>query len=215
LSPVALAPEHVANAAAEKALYTGRQLPADLLADWHFGIRDARRAVAEALRASAFLTDMTGALEKSCHHAVIFRHLMAPPVSQDQFKLLCPQWSKTAENKSRPLSAVAARAVVDAILPRLDSGLVAWVAAGRQPSRKEVQTVLKVTAALVAQQRVATARRTRLAFEQEYAVIQLLEAEGWSRLPSKLIDTRAAFKGLSSWRWSARLPMMRPIPSKE
>lgn len=52
--------------------------------------------------------------------------------------------------------------------------------------------VLKVTAALIAQQRVATARRTRLAFEQEYAIIELLVGDGWTQLPSKLIDTRAA-----------------------
>jgi hypothetical protein len=49
-----------------------------------------------------------------------------------------------------------------------------------------------VAAALIAQQRVATARRTRLAFEQEYAVTDLLAKDGWTQLPSKLIDTRAA-----------------------
>ena len=49
-----------------------------------------------------------------------------------------------------------------------------------------------MAAALIAQQKVATARRTRLAFEQEYAVIELLGRDGWTQLPSKLIDTRAA-----------------------
>jgi hypothetical protein len=37
----------------------------------------------------------------------------------------------------------------------------------------------------------ATARRNRLAFEQESAVMSLLIANGWTKLPSRLIDTRA------------------------
>ena len=45
---------------------------------------------------------------------------------------------------------------------------------------------------VIAQQKVATARRKRLAFEQEYAVIEMLEADGWTRMPSRLIDQRAA-----------------------
>jgi len=113
-------------------------------------------------------------------------------MSQDQFKLICPQWSKQSENESRPLNSAAAKAAAEALVPRLDPGLVGWVLAKRAPSRNEIRTVLKVAAALIAQQRVATARRTRLSFDQEYAVIQILEQEGWTRLPSRLIDTRAA-----------------------
>lgn len=186
------ASEHVAHAAKAKLLYTQKQLPAEQLADWHFGIRSARRDVAAALRASEFLSNIAVALTSNCRHSLVFRHLMAPPVSQDQFKLICPSWSKTSENKSKPLSAISAEAAVLAIMQRLDPGLVAWVLAGRSPSKKEVRTVLKVAGALVAQQRVATARRTRLSFEQEYAVISILEREGWTQLPSKLVDTRAA-----------------------
>lgn len=189
---MSLPPEHIANAAKAKSLYTNKQLPKDLLADWHFGIRRARRDVANALRESSLLSDMAAALEKSCKHSLVFRHLMAPPTSQDQFKLICPQWSKQSENDSRPLNSAAARMTVEALWPRLDPGLVGWALAKRPPSRSEIRTVLKVAAALIAQQRVATERRSRLSFDQEYAVIQILEQEGWTRLPSKLIDTRAA-----------------------
>jgi hypothetical protein len=44
---------------------------------------------------------------------------------------------------------------------------------------------------MIAQQRVATVRRNRLAAEQEGQVKQLLHLKGWTLLPSKLIDTRA------------------------
>jgi hypothetical protein len=127
--------EHVANAATAKALYSAKQLPKDLPADWHFAVRDARRRVASALRASAFLSDIAGALEKNCGHGVVFRHLLAPPVSQDQFKLLCPKWSKSAENKSKPVTAMAAQAIAETILARLDPGLVRWLGGGASPSR--------------------------------------------------------------------------------
>lgn len=187
---VTIEPAHVANASQAKALYLVKQSPTDLLADWRFANRDARRLVAKALRVSAFLANIEKALLTNCGHSLVFRHLMAPPVSQDQFKLLCPEWSKDAENKSRPASPVAAQKAQQAILTRLDPGLVTWGSGA--PSRKQIRTLLKVTAALIAQQRVATARRTRLAFDQEYAVISLLENDGWMLLPSKLIDTRAA-----------------------
>ena len=181
-------PTHVANAEKAKAFYLARQSPTELLEDWHSAVQAARRSVADALRASAYLTDIESALRENCAHGVVFRHLMAPPVSQDQFKLLCPQWSKEAENNLRPATVIAAQAAQKAILSRLDPGLVAWGSGA--PSRKSVRTLLKVAAALIAQQRVATDRRTRLATEQEDAVIKLLLDDGWTRLPSKQIDAR-------------------------
>ena len=184
-------PEHVANAAKAKALYLVKQSPADLLADWHFAVRGARRAVAEAMRASACLSNIGSALQENCAHGVVFRHLMAPPVSQDQFKLLCPEWSKGAEYNSQPATATAAQAAEEVILGRVDRGLVPWIG-NSAPSRNNIRNLLKVVAALIAQQKVATARRNRLALEQEYAVIELLKEDGWVRLPSKLVDTRAA-----------------------
>ncbi|HEY0107348.1 MAG TPA: XamI family restriction endonuclease [Rhizomicrobium sp.] len=189
----AISPEHVANAARAKALYSADLPPGGLLADWRFAVRDARKLIGEALRASAFLTDISGALRKDSGYGVAFRHLMAPPISQDQFKLLCPQWSKSSENQRTAAHPRAAGAAEAAILPRLDPGLVRWTReAGRAPSRQEIRTVLKVAAVLIAQQKVATARRKRLSFEQEYDVAALLEADGWRRLPSQLIDRRAA-----------------------
>lgn len=185
-------PEHVKNAAKARALYTAKQLPQDFLADWHFAVREARRLVATALRTSGFLMEIRRALEQNCGHSLVFRHLMAPPVSQDQFKLICPEWSKHAEKNLRPARKIAAEAANRAILARLDPGLVRWVVAGTRPSHRDLRVVLRVTAALIAQQTVATARRTRLAFEQEYAAVDLLLKDGWTQLPSKVIDTRAA-----------------------
>lgn len=93
---------HEENAAQAKSLYLDG-LDADSEAeDWHRALRSARRLVANALRDSSYLTDISGALQKSGGHMLAFRHLMAPPKSQDQFKLRCPAWSKGSENNNRP-----------------------------------------------------------------------------------------------------------------
>jgi hypothetical protein len=191
--PAAILPEHIANAATAKALYSNNQQPKELLADWHFAVRHARKLISAALRASSNLSNISAALQLNCGHSVAFRHLLAPPVSQDQFKLLCQEWSKSAENQGKPLKASAADAAAKAILDRLDPGLVRWtVNAEQKPSRQDLRAVLKVAAVLIAQQKVATARRTRLSYEQEGAVVNMLENDGWTKLSSKLIDTRAA-----------------------
>jgi hypothetical protein len=188
----AIDPRHIVNSERAKALYLDNLKPEEALADWHFAIREARKLAAGTLRASAFLTNIAGALQKNGGHSLVFRQLLAPPLSQDQFKLLCPLWTKQSENKCSPLSVADAKAAEAVILARLDHGLVQWMGAGRKPSHHNLRIFLKVVAALMALQKVSTARRKRLAFEQEYAVMHLLEAEGWTKLPSKLTDTGAA-----------------------
>jgi hypothetical protein len=112
-------------------------------------------------------------------------------MSQDQFKLVCPDWSKGSENNRRPVTPAVAKATAEAIAQRIDTGLIRW-ALGTQPSRRDVVSVLRVTAIVIALQKLATARRGRLSFDQEYSTITLLEEDGWTKLPSKAIDRRAA-----------------------
>jgi XamI restriction endonuclease len=183
---------HVTNAAQAKALYLDNLKPEEGIADWNFAVRSARRAVAAALRESQFLSDIAGALERNCGHSLAFRHLMAPPVSQDQFRLLCPLWSKSAENKSKRATLEAATAAEQVIRARLNKALVKWEVGSRPAHALQIRPVLTAIPILIAQQKIATARRNRLAFEQEYAVVELLEGDGWTKLASKLIDTRAA-----------------------
>lgn len=78
------------------------------------------------------------------------------------------------------------------IAERLDFGVASWVFRGVMPTRREVETFLRVASTLIGLQQLSTARRKRLAFEQENAVIAALEGDGWTKLPSMLIDTRAA-----------------------
>lgn len=185
-------PEHIKNAIIARALYLDDLKPEEAAADWHFAKREARKLVGASLRASKYLSDLPASLRENSAHTLAFRQMLAPPMSQDQFKLVCKEWSKTAENKGRSLIAPAAEAVAKAIADRLDRGLVGWTGRDSKPTRREISTLLHVTSTLMATQKVATARRSRLASAQEYAVEALLTENGWTRLPSKLIDTRAA-----------------------
>ncbi|SDQ75976.1 XamI restriction endonuclease [Pseudoxanthomonas sp. CF125] len=162
------------------------------MADWHYAVQQARKLVADALRASKYLTDIKGGLRLSGAHNLVYRQLLAPPLSQDQFALVCPTWKKSSETKPKGVSEPIASSMETVITKRLDQGLVKWLAGARPPSRRDVITVLRVISTLMAQQKISTARRSRLAAEQEHAVADLLLADGWTRDPSRLIDTRAA-----------------------
>lgn len=185
-------PQHELDARIARQLYLESMSPADERADWLFALREARRLVADALRDSNYLFEIAAALRKNGAHQLVFRHLMAPPKSQDQFKLLCPDWPKGSEKTGAPVDERNAVAVSEVVRNRLDPGIGVWLRLERSPSRKELETLLSRVPPLIASQRVATARRSRLALEQEQAVIEMLIAAGWTRLPSTLIDRRAA-----------------------
>jgi hypothetical protein len=189
---VTIDPKHIENSARARALYLDNLNPKASSDDWYFAVREARKAVANALRASDYLSDIKAALCSNGVHTLVFRQLLAPPMSQDQFKLICPKWNKSSENDAKPVLPNVASAASAVIRERLNHGIVRWAIGTRPRRARHVATLLRVASTLMALQRVSTARRTRLAFEQEYATIKMLEEHGWTKLPSKLIDTRAA-----------------------
>lgn len=183
---------HKQNAALAKRLYLDNLDAGSEADDWHRASRSARRLVANALRESSYLGDIAGALKKDGGHMLAFRHLMAPPKSQDQFKLRCPDWSKGTENNKRPLKEDIADEVAAILVDWLDPAVGHWLGTNRRPTTREVRETLLRTAPLIAHKQVETQQRMRLANAQESAVMALLEARGWTRLQSTLIDTRAA-----------------------
>lgn len=183
---------HAAHAAKAKQLYLDARDPNEGAADWSLALSEARTALWKALRASEYLSDVAKALKVSGSHMLALRHFLAPPISQDQFKLLCPDWSKGSEKSGSAVKDLSADIVASTFLQWRDRSLTRWLDANRKPTGAEVREVLLALAPLIAAQNVATARRNRLAAKQEQAVTDLLESKGWTRLPSRLIDTRAS-----------------------
>lgn len=141
------------------------------------------------LRASDFLSDVSGAVGQDAGHTLPLRHLLAPPISQDQFKLLCPPWSKEAENRRKPLAADKAAAVDSVFKDRRSRRLTPWLNGNRPARLNEIMSAVEATAPLMASQMVATARRSRLSREQENAAIAVLEGRDWLKLSSATVST--------------------------
>ena len=172
-------------------LYEESLNAAESALDWHKALLEARRIIVAALRASDCLMNISSALSDSGVHMSVFRHLMAPPTSQDQFKLICPEWPKGSEKSGAPVDEKTAAIVASRLLAWRSPALCPWIVHGRRPKRREIESLLRSVSPLIAAQRVATARRNRLALKQEQELINRLEALGWTRRQSKMIDVRA------------------------
>lgn len=148
--------------------------------------------MAATLRESKMLTDIKSALESDGSHMQVLRQLMAPPISQDQFKLLCPKWPKSTEKMGSKVPPVSALACADVFKVRRQRHLTSWLDRNGVPSQSQLRLILANTALLIANQEFATTLRNHLARKQENAVTNMLHAKGWAKLPSRLIDTRGA-----------------------
>lgn len=156
--------------------------------DWKAARWQARRLIIEFLRSSNFLTEVDVSLRKSGRNAMALRHFLAPPISQDQFKLICPEWSKSSEKSGKAVSIESAAAVAAVFSERRSRSLSPWLDKARSPRLSEIASAIGAIAPLIASQQVATARRNRLSAKQESLVVELLEQKNWSRLQSNLVS---------------------------
>jgi hypothetical protein len=182
--------DHSEHAGKARGLYLQSNTAASLRADWKAALGVARHSVSNALKATDYLRDVQGGLRSEGIHMVVLRAIAAPPISQDQFKLICPEYSKGSENPDRGLAPATAAAVAKAIRSYFDPVLTPWLAQAGRPSQTQVRRLLWSVTPIIALQQLTTARRNRLAAEQEQAVITLLKNNGWKQDPSKMIDAR-------------------------
>lgn len=183
---------HAANAVVAKQLFVVSKTPSTDMADWAAALRVARAEIAKTLRASAYLTNVSGALELTGAHSLVLRSLTAPPISQDQFLLICPAWSKTSEKKGTRVRPAAAAAIALAFHARRARPLTAWLDAGRAPVTQELRRLFWAVAPLIASQQLQTIQRNRAASAQEGAVVAMLDRKGWTKLAAKRLDTLGA-----------------------
>ncbi|MEJ8849490.1 XamI family restriction endonuclease [Variovorax rhizosphaerae] len=188
---------HTNEAQLAKQRYILSRTPVRDASDWHGALRLSRQLIADALRASTFLTDIPAALRASGTHMLVFRHIMAPPTSQDQFALMCPTWRKSTERPPdagrtrRPMPVLQAQNAAAVFLARRSQSLTPWLDAGRRPFPRELRRLLWSVAPSIANQQFVTLQRGKAAVAQEGAVISMLQRKGWIRRPGSLLDTRA------------------------
>lgn len=174
-----------------EALYVESLISASADNDWVDTIIDARKRVIAALRDSIFLKDIEGALKISGEHLSVFRHMFGPPISQDQFSLICPDYNKGWEKPGRKVPEEKAKSVADAVEKLLDQRITRWTVTGRKPSMLELRILISTVAPMLSLQSVATVRRNRYSASQEGAVINLLTHMGWSQISSGLVEQSA------------------------
>lgn len=149
---------------------------------WHAAVDHSEADLRATLLATHNLTGIETALKQSGAHVRALRHLMAPPLSQDQFKLACADWTKGSEKSGRPIEASQAKIVAETISGWLDPHLISEIAAGSQTQ------ALRGAVYLLANQRYQTERRSLLATAQESQACEILNHAGYTFRTSELID---------------------------
>lgn len=92
------------------------------------------------------------------------RYLAAPPVSDDDLKTLAKTKLSATALRSSPENA---RRVAALVLRLVDPHRFPWIAEERSPSGDEVERAVVASAALVAAQKVSTARRAASKLQEE------------------------------------------------
>ncbi len=178
---------HRVQAAKAKTLYIASLTSAKAGSDWRKANATARRQIIDTLKSTNYLRDIPAALSVSGRHLTVIRQLMAPPISQDQFALLCVGYPKGTEKTGGRVNLKAASAVDSVFKAGRDRVLTRWLDANRAPTPVEVRNLLHGISPLLSIQTTATIRRGRMSAEQESAVVSMLKKRGWNRQLSGLI----------------------------
>lgn len=110
------------------------------------------------------------------------RYLASPAISEDDLKILAE--AVLSPKRLRDDPEMAGR-VIETVLLGLDRNRFPWFSEDREPTDAERTTAVISTAALIATQKVQTARRTSAGSEQEAAVADSLRANGFTEVPRR------------------------------
>ena len=120
------------------------------------------------------------------------RYLAGPPVSADDLKELAGDGVSLARTRLLRDPEMA-KLVVDTVLLGLDRIRFPWIGEDREPTDAEREVAVVATAAMIATQRVQTARRNEAKEEQEEAVAEVLKQNGFTQVPTRAIHNISHF----------------------
>ena len=153
---------------------------------WADALASARRSVESTILATEDLRHVSTALQATGRHCETLRMLMAPPLSQDRFALVCADYSKAAEKSGSPLPAGRATAIAEHFAQWRDESRVAMIQSGDDGDRR---VAVEVTAAIMADRSMATSARGATSTNQETFVEEALVRAGWTRQKSAALET--------------------------
>lgn len=118
-----------------------------------------------------------------------FRYIAAPPISEDDLKVLAEATSLSKTRlRAKPDDV---RKLLDVVRSVLDRRRFAWVVEGREPTEPEKGAAVMASAALMAASRVQTNRRSLGKKLQETRVIDVLTASGLKKVRTRKVGTFA------------------------
>lgn len=119
------------------------------------------------------------------HLLEAFRYLAAPPISQDDLKVLADAKSLSKGHLQSTPGDV--QKLIGVVRQVLDRRRFAWVVEGREPTEAERNAAVMASAALMAASRTQTRRRTIGKEQQEAMVKEALKALGFKEVASRKI----------------------------
>jgi hypothetical protein len=144
--------------------------------------------VEEVLETTVDLSNLeTSALEVlgDQHLLEAFRYLAAPPISEDDLKVLADARSLTKGAFQRSPELV--QRLITVVRQVLDRRRFAWVVENREPTEAERNAAVMASAALLAASKTQTRRRTLGKNQQEAMVKEALKGLGFTEVPSRKI----------------------------
>lgn len=114
-----------------------------------------------------------------------FRYLAGPPISTDDLKTVAEAASINKRHLAKDPELVAR--VVDLVMLAVDRRRFPWIAENRSPTEAESTAAVVASAALIATQRLGTARRTEGKKQQEQRVEDALLAAGFLKVARRTI----------------------------
>ncbi len=115
------------------------------------------------------------------------RFLASPWISEDDLKVLAD--TTLSQQRLRAEDGAGALRVIETILLGLDRSRFPWVSEEREPTQTEREVAVISTAALIATQKVQTARRHESKNEQEGLVTTYLSSQGFTQVPTRTVST--------------------------
>jgi hypothetical protein len=119
------------------------------------------------------------------HLLEAFRYLAAPPISQDDLKVLADARSLSKGHLQNSPEDV--QRLIGVVRQVLDRRRFAWVVENREPTEAERNAAVMASAALMAASRTQTRRRTTGKDQQEAMVKAALKALGFAEVASRKI----------------------------
>lgn len=115
------------------------------------------------------------------------RYLAGPPISEDDLKEVTGDNVSLAPTRLKADPEMARR-VIETIMLGLDRVRFPWVSEDREPTDAERQIAVIATAAMIATQKMQTARRNDAKAGQEEAVAEVLKQNGFTQVATRAIQ---------------------------